>query len=246
VKKNRDAYGAELIASYKGGGIAPYEIVERDDSFISISTWLPRYFSDYPEWSKSEQQAASLMKGRVLDVGSGAARYALYLQKKGHDVTAIDNSPGAIQVCKWRGVRKALVRSIMEVGKFKPGSFDTVIMMGNNFGLFGGQKRARRLLKDFYRITSSDGQIIAEAMDPYQTKAPAHLGYHKLNQSRGRMPGQLRIRVRHDKIVGPWFDYLFVSQQEMKEIISGTGWHIAKIISDKGPGYTAVLKKDKR
>jgi hypothetical protein len=118
-------------------------------------------------------------------------------------------------------------------------------MMGNNFGLFGGRDRARRLLREFARITSADGQIIAEAVDPYDTKDPKHLGYQRFNRGRGRMSGQLRIRVRHGNIIGPWFDYLLVSRKEMKEILAGTGWKIAQILAGKGPGYTVVLKKDK-
>jgi hypothetical protein len=57
------------------------------------------------------------------------------------------------------------------------------------------------------------------------------------------MGGQLRIRLRHAKIIGEWFDYLFVSQTEMREILVGTGWQIAQIDSDDGPLYTAVIAK---
>jgi hypothetical protein len=135
--------------------------------------------------------------------------------------------------------------SIDEIGKFKPGSFDSVMMMGNNFGLFGGFKKAKRLLKQMHTITSTEGQIIAEAVDPYQTKEKLHLDYQRRNREQGRMSGQLRIRIRHQDIVGTWFDYLLVSQKEIKEILAGTGWQISKVLSDKGPGYTAIIKKTK-
>jgi SAM-dependent methyltransferase len=243
MDKNTDAYGAELIAAYDSKGAATLEIVERDDRYISASFWPRRYFAGWPTWSRREKQAARLMKGRVLDIGSGAGRYALHLQKKGHDVTAIDNSPGAVKVCKRRGVKKALVMSIDEVRKFQAGAFDTVIMMGSNFGLFGGENKARRLLKNLHRITSNRGQIIVETVDPYHTKDPVHLGYHRFNRNRGRMSGQLRIRVRHGKTIGPWFDYLLVSRKEMKQILEGTGWHITGMLTE-GPGFTAVLKKE--
>jgi SAM-dependent methyltransferase len=242
MKEDNDAFGAELMAVYRGAD-NQFEIVERDDHFISVSTWPPRYFSDYAKWSKREKQAIRLVKGRVLDIGCGAGRHGLYLQKKGFDVTGIDNSPGAIKVCKLRGYRKVKLMSVTEIHQFKPQSFDTAIMMGNNFGLFGGYDQARRLLKDMHRITSHNGRIIAEASDPYRTTDRLHLGYHRLNRKRGRMGGQLRIRLRHAKIIGEWFDYLFVSQTEMREILVGTGWQIAQIDSDDGPLYTAVIAK---
>jgi hypothetical protein len=57
------------------------------------------------------------------------------------------------------------------------------------------------------------------------------------------MAGQIRIRIRHGKTIGPWFDYLLVSQNELTKIVSGTAWQVTRIISDTGPGYTVVLKK---
>jgi len=243
MKKDRDAFGAELLAQYRDLSRAILEISEREDGLIAASPWPPRYFGDFRDWSKRERQAVRLVKGRVLDVGCGAGRFALHLQKQGNEVTAIDNSPGAVEVSRLRGVRKALLRPIEEIGKFPAGSFDTVIMMGNNFGLFGSFHKARRLLRDFARITSQEGQIIAQTVDPYQTEEPSHLAYQRYNRRRGRMSGQIRIRIRHGRIIGPWFDYLLVSQSELKKIVSGTAWRVDRIISDKGPGYTVVLKK---
>lgn len=242
MNEQKDAYGAELMAVYQGANDT-FEIVEREDGLISVSRWPQRYFADYAAWLKREKQAIRLVKGRVLDIGCGAGRHGLYLQKKGLDVMGIDNSPGAIKVCRLRGYRKLKLMSIAQIHKFKPESFDSVIMMGNNFGLFGSYKQARRLLKHLCRITSPDGQIIAETVNPYSTKDQLHLGYHRFNRKRGRMGGQLRIRLRHKKIIGGWFDHLLVSPAEMRAILHGTGWRLAQILSDKGPGYTARIVK---
>ena len=115
------------------------------------------------------------MRGRVLDVGAGAGRVSLYLQKKGLKVTAIDNSPLAIRVCKKRGVKDARVLPIEKIAIFKPNTFDSIVMYGNNFGLFGSFKKAKMLLKKLYRITTPRAVIIAESNDPYKTKDPAHI-----------------------------------------------------------------------
>jgi SAM-dependent methyltransferase len=243
TKKNKDGYGALLLSAFKTSGQGVFEISERIDGFIAASNWPPRYFGGYESWTKRERQAIQLAKGRVLDIGCGAGRFPLYLQQKGHEVTGIDNSRGAVKVCKLRGVKRVLLRPIEEIGKFKPDSFDSVIMMGNNFGLFGGFKKAKRLLRQLHAITSDRGQIIAEAVDPYQTNEPLHLDYQRSNRARGRMSGQLRIRIRHENIIGAWFDYLLVSQKEMRQILAGTGWEIRKILSEDGPRYTVVLAK---
>ncbi|HZI58110.1 MAG TPA: class I SAM-dependent methyltransferase [Verrucomicrobiae bacterium] len=244
MKKDKDGYGALLLSALKTGGLGVFEIAEREDGFIAASNWPSRYFAEHSAWSKRERQAMRAVKGRVLDIGCGAGRFLLHLQQKGLEATGIDRSRGAVKVCKLRGVKRVMLRPIEEVGKFKPASFDTVIMMGNNFGLFAGFKKARRLLSQLYEITSAEGQIIAEAVDPYQTNEKLHLAYQRNNRARGRMSGQLRIRIRHENIVGEWFDYLLVSCKEMKEILAGTGWRIAKILAEgKGPRYTAVIVK---
>ena len=91
-----------------------------------------------------------------FDIGAGAGRVSLYLQKKGFDVTAIDKSPLAIKVCKKRGVKKAKVLPIEKIDTFKSNTFDTVIMFGGNFGLFGSYKKAKILLKKSYIVVSID------------------------------------------------------------------------------------------
>lgn len=230
------------MAIYRGAG-SPPEIVERDDGFITASVPPQRYFNKYPDWSKLEQRAMSFVRGRVLDIGCGAGRHGLYLQSRGFDVTGIDNSPGCVKLAKLRGCKKVRLMAITEIQEFPADSFDTAIMMGNNFGLFGGYNRAARLLSTLHRITSLSGRIIAATVNPYNTKESPHRRYHRLNRERGRMGGQLRLRVRHENIVGEWFDYLLVSQKELKSILSGTGWQIAKILADRGPGYTAILEK---
>jgi len=240
MKRAEDAFGRMLWAYYNGQRV--FEIDERDDGYIEASTSPKMYFSDYEDWPHHEKKAIEYVKGRVLDIGCGAGRHSLYLQKKGLDVLGIDNSPLAIKVCKLRGLKKAKIMSIEDID-FKPKSFDTIIMMGNNFGLFGSFQKARSLLKRFHKITSDDGLIVAETRDPYKTDNPAHLEYHELNRKRGRMGGQVRIRVRFGKYATPWFDYLFVSKEEMEDILKGTGWKVKQYIDSGNALYIAIIEK---
>ncbi|MFQ6064211.1 MAG: class I SAM-dependent methyltransferase [Candidatus Bathyarchaeia archaeon] len=240
MRPEEDAYGQELWAYYKGRAV--FEIVERDDGYISASTYPRIYFSDYEDWPLHEKDAMRFVKGKVLDIGCGAGRHSLYLQKKGFYVLGIDSSPLAIKLCKLRGLKKAEVMPLEDIA-FKPNSFDTIIMMGGNFGLFGSFKKARRMLKRFHRMTSKNAMLIAETRDPYKTENPEHLEYHKFNKRRGRMSGQLRIRIRFGKHATRWFDYLLVSKEEMKEILRGTGWRIRKFLDSEGSQYIAIIEK---
>ena len=57
------------------------------------------------------------------------------------------------------------------------------------------------------------------SFDPYGTKDPHDLAYHERNRRRGRLGGQIRLRVRYKAYATPWVDYLMVSFDEMEEIV---------------------------
>ena len=242
LKPNEDAFGQILNAVYNGSDA--FEVVERDDGYIEAMP-AKGYFSEYKDWPQIEQKAMELVKDRVLDVGCGAGRMSLHLQSKGFDVTGIDISPLAVKICKLRGVKKVKLTPIEKVN-FKPNAFDTIIMMGNNFGLFANFNKARRLLNRFHKITSKNALIVADTNDPYKTDNPAHLNYHKRNKARGRMGGQVKIRIRHKNYRGRWFEYLLASKQEIKEILKGTEWEVEQFIDSDGirpSRYLAMIKK---
>jgi SAM-dependent methyltransferase len=166
MPKRDDACG-RLIYDFHCGQ-HPREIIERDDGFIDVSSGPAAYFSEYVDWPQHERQAIDLAHGRALDVGSGAGRHALYLQSKGLEVVGIDVSPLAVKTCQERGLHDARVLSITQATSAL-GRFDTIIMMGSNFGLFGSLRRARWLLRRFHAMTSEKATIVGESADPYAT-----------------------------------------------------------------------------
>ena len=240
MNERQDGYGAMLLATLEGRETV--EIVERDDGFIDGSTFGPRvYFAPFRRWPAHQRRAMRYVRGRALDVGCGAGRVCLHLQERGLQVIGIDVSPGAVEVCRQRGVRDVRLLSIDDVDE-SLGTLDTIVMFGNNFGLFASATKAKRLLRRFHGLTSDRGRILAETRDVYATDDPAHLAYQARNRARGRMSGQIRIRVRFRDRATPWFDYLMVSQEELAGLLEGTGWRIARIL-DSDDTYVAVIEK---
>jgi SAM-dependent methyltransferase len=242
---SEDAYGEALRAYHETG--ESFEIVERDDGFVSPSGGPAMYFSERDEWPEREHAAMERAEGRVLDVGCGAGRHALYLQEQGHEVVGIDDSPGAVEVSRERGV-DARVCDVADVRDLDASTFDTVVMGGNNFGLVGTRATAPRILGALAAVTSDDAHILVETRDVHATDDPNHLAYHEFNRERGRLPGALRIRVRYERHATPWFDYLMVSPDEMREVCDPTPWHVAEIVEPNGLDddgqYYAELRKD--
>lgn len=236
----KDSFG-QFLMTYLQTGEAD-DIIERDDGFIGMSIGGAAYFSEYSEWSPNVHAALEFTQGRVLDVGLGAGRHALYLQAKGHDVIGIDNSPLAIEVSKLRGVKDARLMPIEAVGE-SLAVIDTVVMMGNNFGLFADFEKAQSILKRFYEISPQHGRILAETLNPYGTSDPIHLEYHQQNRDKGRMGGQIRFRHRYRQYCADWMDYLFVSLPELESILDGTGWRLSKTFGDTEGIYTMLLEK---
>jgi SAM-dependent methyltransferase len=243
ASRDTDAYGHEVWDYYtKHQG---QETIEREDGFIDPSESLPQgYFAQLKGWDLVERKGIAFVKGRVLDVGCGPGRVALYLQRyRKLKVLGLDNSPLALKVAKARGVKETRLLAFEDVD-FDLGSFDTVVMYGNNFGLFGSRAKAKRLLRKLYRMTTSAAIIVCSNVNPYKTDNPDHLRYQQINRARGRMAGQVKIRVRYRTWVGKWFDYLLVSPEEMKEIAVGAGWRVDRLIeTGKGPLYVGVLRK---
>jgi SAM-dependent methyltransferase len=242
MKAEKDGYGKQLLAQFDGG-TPTAEIIERDDNYIGTGSDAGYYFTRYDEWSAPERKAVDLARGKILDIGCGAGRHALHLQEKGFDVTGIDNSPGAIKVCRRRGLKRAIVRPIEKIDRFAKESFDTVLMMGNNFGLFGDPEKARELLEKMSRITKPAARIVAGSRDPYKTDLKEHLEYLRFNKKRGRLPGQIRMRVRYGRALGDWFDYLFVSPAEMRKILEKTEWRVKEFLDSERANYFAVIEK---
>ena len=243
MNEHQDAYG-RLVLDHFEGRPRTHEIVERDDGFIAASDVAPAsYFAPVRRWPRDERRGLRFVRGRVLDVGAGAGRVALELQARGLQVVATDVSPLAIEVCRRRGVRRAEVLPFDRIdGRF--GVFDTVVMYGNNFGLFGGRRRALQMLRRLHRLTSARGRIVAQSNDPYTTDEPEHLAYQERNRRRGRMAGQLRLRVRHRDLATPWFDYLIAAPGEVSVLAADTGWRLARVVEGDGGLYVAVLEKD--
>jgi hypothetical protein len=125
------------------------------------------------------------------------------------------------------------------------GTFNTVLMMGNNLGLAGDMPRMRRFLRDLREITRKGARLIGHSRIP-GTWSEDHLPYVKWNLRRHRPPGLLTLRVRYKGRIGDWFELLLISPEELARLGQETGWELVRVIWEGGysPGdYVGVLAR---
>jgi len=218
----------------------PARITIRRDDGLASEQDAALYFAGPEAFDLTEAEALALAKGRVLDIGCGAGRQAVVLQERGFSVVGLDVSPLALQVARHRGLRYTVLASAT-TPPFAAASFDTFLLLGNNLGLAGDIEGTVAMLRQLRRLAQPGGVVIASCRNPLATKDPVHLAYHERNRARGRPIGQVTIRVEYAGQVGPWFDLLIITPEEVSLLASQAGWRVEQILSQVEAFFTVVL-----
>jgi len=241
----RDAYAVRTGVGPRplAGGRVPrpvIEIIERDDGLINGAP-ADHYLAEPVEWQPHDHRALRLVRGAVLDIGAGAGRTAIELQRRGMAVTGLDTSPGAIEVARRRGLRDTVLNTVDSYAR-SAARYDTFLLLGNNLGLIEGPERAADFLAALAELARPGARIIAQGTDPYGTTDPVHVAYHQRNRERGRLGGQLRLRLRYRLVATEWFDYLNCSVEELEGLLAGTRWRLKSVDAEDRPYYLAVME----
>lgn len=238
-----DAFGLALLDYLEKGTRGRGHIIERDDGLIEVMD--PGVFFAGPEaWAPAEGIVQERAGDTVLDIGAGAGHFCLALQESGRDVVGLDVSPGAIEVCRRRGVDNTFLGTVFDLVAAEKGPFDTFLLCGNNYGLLESAGHGPRFLDALRQLASPGAEIIGTGLDPFDTDNPLHLAYHELNRGRGRLPGQLRLRARWANVATEWFDYLFVPVEQLEAVAATMGWHLVEHVPG-GPGpYLDAFRLD--
>lgn len=233
-----DAYGDLLRRCWAMGGAPGAEVVERDDGFVSVGD-SGRYFGGAHSWSPCEAAVLPKAHGRVLDIGCGAGRHMIGLRKRGLEVAGIDPSPGAVEVCRERG----LDVSVGDIDSLPAGPFDTLLLFGNNLALLGTPRAAPARLAGLAAAAAPGAVILGSNVDPYRNADLPQTEFQARNRQLGRPGGHQRLRVRHAALATDWFDYWFASVEELEQLLADSPWRLDAVErAPKGdPTYAAVL-----
>lgn len=186
-----------------------------------------------------ERQALRLCKGHILDVGAGAGSHSLALQHAGHQVTAIDISPNAVDVMLQRGIRNAFYADFYtdDFGK----DFDTILFLMNGIGIAGTLNRLPDLLTRCMELLTPDGCIIADSSDLRYIYENEY-GIIELPDT-GEYYGETKYWMEYKKYKGHVFDWLYVDFNTLKKIARQVGLQAELIKKGSHYDYLARLTR---
>ncbi|MCZ8143911.1 methyltransferase domain-containing protein [Flavobacterium sp.] len=156
-----DLFGQAILDFYTQNNPQPLltetSISEKDEMDVGY------LFRTYQNMPRLEQKALQLTNGKVLDIGAGAGCHTLYLQQKGIDVTALDQSSYAIQACRLQNIQHCVQSSLLD---YNPDTlFDTILVLMNGTGIFGKLNQTALYLQKLKSLLNPGGQILIDSSD---------------------------------------------------------------------------------
>ena len=197
---------------------------------------LPYLFRSFDKMPKLEQKALQACKGKILDLGAGAGNHALYLQSKQKNVTAIDISQGAIEVCKLRGVEKAEVKDIWDKSNEK---YDTILALMNGTGICGKLDKLAPFLLHLKSLLTQKGQILIDSSDIIymfedeegEHWIPSDITYY----------GEVEFNMSYKKEKGIPFSWLYVDFNTLQRCANYNGLQCELLSEGEHYDYLAKL-----
>ncbi|MCB0739018.1 MAG: methyltransferase domain-containing protein [Bacteroidetes bacterium] len=208
--KIADPLGQALLDHYNSGTAKRIQVLSPDvddDVYSTQSFFTP--FNGMPE---VEQQAMAIARGKVLDVGAAAGRHSILLQDR-LEVHALEQSPGAVEVMKRRGIKNTHCQDLW----LHYGNYDTILLLMNGIGLAGYRKNVPKLLNHFAAMLNEGGQILFDSTDVKYLYADAESLLH-LTEIKDYY-GEVLFEFKYKGQKSGQFPWVYVDQRTMLETV---------------------------
>ncbi|HET7360657.1 MAG TPA: class I SAM-dependent methyltransferase [Salinimicrobium sp.] len=235
-KPNPDIFGMAIKDYFKRQQAENIIVHSPDfeDDVIPVSV----LFRGYHEMPEIEKTALRHCFGRVLDVGCGAGSHSLYLQdEKKLDVTAIDISEGAIEICKLRGLKDARNAAFSE---FKSENFDTILLLMNGTGIIGKLEDLNGFFQKIKKLLTLSGQVLIDSSDLKYLFDIDEDGGIWIDASQGYY-GELQYRLSYKNQSSTLFDWLFLDFETLQLAALQNGFNCELLKEGEHYDYLARL-----
>lgn len=187
--------------------------------------------ADFPEL---EHIALALCDGKVLDIGAGAGSHALFLQKRGMDITALERSPLGCDVMRARGVEQVVTADFFD---YHGERYDTLLFLMNGIGIAGSLDGLTTLLNHCETLLNPGGQLLFDSSDIAYLYADGSverpMGYY----------GQIRYQYAYKGKRSAPFDWLFIDQETLISIAQPLGWVVQILYEDGHDQYLVRMER---
>jgi len=235
-----DIFGDALLDYWHDN--APEDLITHsnlEEQDVIPMTYL---FRDFKEMPKLEQKALALCKGSVLDMGAGAGSHSLYLQKKQHEVTAMDISKGAAAVCRLRGISTVSCQDLYAPHRQ---SYDSILMLMNGTGLAGTLKGLGAFLDRLKQLLNKEGQILIEGTDIlYMYESDEEDGGYWIPEDLNYY-GELTFTMSYKGESSLPFPWLYLDYNTLARAASYHGFKTELIVQGPTENYLARLTLEK-
>jgi len=229
--------GAALLDFHHGD--AAVEIVVVSDLWENESTPVAAYYRpDDQILPALEREALELCRGRVLDLGAGAGRHAIELQRAGHDIVAVDPLPEAVEIMKDRGIADVRMGDLSAV---RGERFDTVLMLMHGLGVVGDLHGLGRLFEELPMVLNPGGRLVCDSADLAAVLGDESPDVLDDLLSPDTYLGEVKFGLRYGSLEGPRYPWIFIDPGTLEIIANAAG--LALEISAEGErgSYVAVL-----
>lgn len=222
----------QMLLDYLNGRLDGRLEVKSDKVVIRPMT-ARKMFRLREEMNELELAALNLCRGKILDIGAGSGCHTLLLQEAGHDVEAIEISPGAVETMKRRGVKKVLHESVFSL---RDSQYDTLLMLMNGIGLCETLDGLNLFLQLAKRLLLPGGQILTDSSNITVIDTG-----RKKNHDDTAYPGEVLFRVSYGESVSDVFGWLYVDYEKLERMALWNGYTCRKVASHENQ-YLACLE----
>ena len=198
------------------------------------------YRPDDFELPELELRAISLCRGKVLDLGAGAGRHALELQRRGLEVTALDIASEAVEVMRERGVRDARTG---DLDTLTGGPFDTILLLMHGIGLAGTLAGLRAFFKRAGPHLAERGQIVCDSADLSLVMPSQWESHNRHRDDQDRYLGEVDFRLSYEGHEGLPYPWLFVDPETLGSIADSAGFECQVVARGARGAFLASLTR---
>lgn len=183
-------------------------------------------------------------RGRVLDAGGGAGRYAVWLAERGYEVDLVDVSRGQLDVAERKlaeyGVddRVSCHRGSIDDLAFAADAFDATLCLGGPLSHLTATGDRERAARELARVTRSGGPVFVSVM--------GLLGFVQLQALAGRNVRALPALLEHGDYDADLLDEYgydneftathFFRREELQALLADGGLDVSRITGLEGLG----------